>query len=107
MTISVPTASGPIALVGVARPRPERADALKALLTSFVAPTRQEAGSVHYLLHEDEHGNLVFYEGWASAADLTRHLELPHMREFQDQRMQYLKTDLEITWLTPAEDEPS
>lgn len=107
MTISVPTASGPIALVGVARPRPERAAALKALLASFVAPTRREPGSVHYLLHEDERGNFVFYEGWASGADLIRHLELPHMREFQDQRMQYLTTDLEITWLTPTENEPS
>lgn len=94
--------SGPIALVGVARPRPEQAAALKALLTSFVAPTRLEPGSVHYLLHEDEDGNLVFYEGWASAGDLARHLELPQMREFQAQRMNYLTTDLEITWLTPA-----
>ena len=61
MTIFVPITSGPIALVGVARPRPERAAALKALLTSFVAPTRREPGSMHYLLHDDEHGNLVFY----------------------------------------------
>lgn len=107
MTILVPNSTGPIALVGVARPRPERAGHLKALLTSFVAPTRVEPGSIHYLLHEDANGSFVFYEGWASAADLARHLELPHMRAFQERRMEYLATDLDITWLTPVPGSPS
>lgn len=102
MTISVPNSAGPVALVGIARPRRERATELKALLLSFVAPTRAEPGSIHYLLHEDAEGNFVFYENWASAADLARHLELPHMQDFQRRRMGFLASDLEITWLSPA-----
>jgi quinol monooxygenase YgiN len=103
MTIFVPNAIGPVALVGVARPRPERASELKALLLSFVAPTRAEPGLIHYLLHEDGNGNFVFYERWASAADLNAHLDLSHMRDFQARRMEYLASDLEIEWLRPAE----
>lgn len=104
MPITIPSTIGPVALVGVARPRPERAADLASLLQSFVAPTRAEEGSVDYVLHTAENGELVFYERWRSAEDLAAHLALPHMQEFQEHRMEYLAEDLQIRWLTPVGD---
>lgn len=104
MSITIPSSSGPVALVGVARPRPERAADLASLLQSFVAPTRAEEGAIEYVLHTAENGDLVFYERWRSAEDLAAHLALPHMQEFQDHRMEYLAEDLQIRWLTPVGD---
>ncbi|MGW4688001.1 putative quinol monooxygenase [Streptomyces sp. NPDC004244] len=91
-----------VTLVGTARPRPERAAELKELLLSFVEPTRREAGCLEYHFHEDRDrpGVFVFYEAWRSQADLDAHLALPHLREFWDRRMEYLETDLEISFLT-------
>lgn len=93
--------STPYTLVGIARPKPERAAELKELLLSFVAPTRQEPGCLEYHFHEDrdEPGVFVFYEAWRSKEDLDAHLALPHLRDFWERRMEYLTTDLEIRWL--------
>ncbi|MGR7003311.1 putative quinol monooxygenase [Yinghuangia aomiensis] len=93
--------SHPFTLVGLARPKPERAAELKELLLSFVAPTREEQGCLEYHFHEDraEPGVFVFYEAWRSQADLDAHLALPHMRAFWERRMEYLASDLEIRFL--------
>ncbi|MEC3919034.1 putative quinol monooxygenase [Nocardia sp. CDC160] len=102
MTDFVPTDRTPFALMGLAHPKPERAEELKDLLLSFVAPTRDEPGALEYHFHEDadDPSTFVFYEVWRSKADLDRHLELPHMREFWEHRMDYLERDLEIRFLS-------
>lgn len=91
-----------VTLVGSARPKPERAEELKKLLLSFVAPTREEPGCLEYHFHEDrdEPGVFVFFEAWRSQADLDAHRELPHLRAFWESRMDYLATDLDIRFLT-------
>ncbi|MEU1422679.1 putative quinol monooxygenase [Kitasatospora sp. NPDC005751] len=91
-----------VTLVGIARPKPERAVELKELLLSFVAPTRREPGCLEYHFHEDreEPGVFVFYEAWRSQADLDAHLALPHLSAFWERRMDYLASDLEIRFLT-------
>jgi quinol monooxygenase YgiN len=96
------------ALVGFARPKPERAADLKALLLSFVEPTRQEPGCLEYHFHQDrDDPNLfVFYEVWRSKADLDAHLALPHMKAFWETRMEYLTEDLEIRWIEMASPYP-
>jgi quinol monooxygenase YgiN len=98
MTEIVPTGHTPYALVGSAHAKPGRADELRDLLLSFVAPTRAESGSLEYHLHEDasQPGTFVFYEVWRSKADLDRHLALPHLKAFWDNRMDYLERDLDI-----------
>ncbi|MFE3260896.1 putative quinol monooxygenase [Nocardia sp. NPDC059091] len=98
----VPNNRTPFALMGLAHPKPERADELRELLLSFVAPTRAEAGALEYHFHEDAAApsTFVFYEVWRSKADLDRHLELPHMRDFWQHRMDYLERDLEIRYLS-------
>lgn len=103
MTIDIPQRDGVIALVGTARALPHRAAELRALLVSFVEPTRAEPGALAYDLHEAANGDLVFTERWRSEADLRAHLALPHMVAFQASRMEYLAEDLQIRWLTPIE----
>ncbi|MFX0578675.1 putative quinol monooxygenase [Nocardia nepalensis] len=102
MTDFVPDADMPYALIGFARPKPERAAELQELLLSFVAPTRAEDGALEYHFHEDKNdpGTYVFYEVWRSKEDLDRHLALPHLKAFWDKRMEYLEQDLDIRWLT-------
>lgn len=102
MTEIVPPDSIPFALMGFAYPKPERAAELKELLLSFVAPTRDEDGALEYHFHEDadDPSTFVFYEVWRCRRDLDRHLELPHMKEFWERRMDYLERDLEIRFLS-------
>lgn len=90
--------SQPYALVGLARPKPERAAELRELLLSFVEPTRAEEGCLQYHFHADKEDPSVFafYEVWRSGEDLDRHLELPRMKAFWESRMDYLTEDLEI-----------
>jgi quinol monooxygenase YgiN len=69
-------------IYGFLRPKRHRAGELKALLLALVEPTRAEAGSLQYHLHEEADGTLFLYEVWRSKEDLDRHQETPHMREF-------------------------
>ncbi|MGW4770547.1 putative quinol monooxygenase [Nocardia sp. NPDC004278] len=102
MTDFVPSVDTPYALVGFARPKPERAAELRELLLSFVTPTRAEDGALEYHFHEDKNdpNTFVFYEVWRSKADLDKHLALPHLQAFWNNRMDYLEQDLDIRWLT-------
>ena len=56
-----------------------KADELKAELTSLVEPTRTEEGCLRYELHRDsgEPGSFMFYEVWRSQEDLDKHLGTP------------------------------
>ncbi|MGW6008179.1 putative quinol monooxygenase [Streptomyces sp. NPDC055210] len=103
MDIVIPETPGPIGIYGFARSRPERADELERLLLSFVEPTRAEPGSWQYQVHRDaaDPTTLVFYELWRSGDDLRSHLTQPDLARFQETRMDYLREDLEIHWLTP------
>ncbi len=81
-----------------AKTRPEQANAFEALLRPHVEPSRQEPGCIEYHMLRDlqDPTLFIFYEVWASKADLDVHLALPHMRAFFEQRMDYLEQDLEI-----------
>lgn len=102
MTQTVPNSVPPYTLVGFAHPKPERAAELLELLLSFVAPTRAEEGALEYHVHEsaDDPNIFVFYEAWRTREDLDRHLDLPHMRDFWERRMDYLERDLDIRLLS-------
>lgn len=96
--------TGPVALFGYARAKPGKEAQLRDTLTSFLAPTRAEAGVVAYFLHEepDQPGVLSFYEHWESGTALADHLQVPAMAEFAATRHELLDGDLEITFLTPT-----
>ncbi|MEU8773468.1 putative quinol monooxygenase [Streptomyces sp. NPDC048606] len=72
----------PIALYGFLRPRPERADEVRDILSSFVEPTRGEPGNLQYHLHEHEDRRFFLYEVWRSQEDLDRHNATPPLRAF-------------------------
>ncbi|MGW2278349.1 putative quinol monooxygenase [Streptomyces sp. NPDC001770] len=80
----------PIALCGFLRPRPERADEVRRILLSFVAPTRQEPGNLQYHLHEHEDGRFFLYEVWRSQEDLDRRNATPPPRAFLENLPAYL-----------------
>ncbi|MEU9625668.1 putative quinol monooxygenase [Streptomyces luteogriseus] len=78
----MPNTERPIALYGFLRPRPERADEVRRILSSFVEPTRREPGNMQYHLHEHEDGRFFLYEVWRSQEDLDRHNATSPLRAF-------------------------
>lgn len=99
-----------LSAVGLAHAKPEKAAELGALLVSFAERSRGEEGCLQSWIHQDlaDPDLFVFYEMWASEADLTRHLAQPYMTEFLASRMDYLARDLEVrqlslTGATPTE----
>lgn len=97
----LPGESSPYCLVGTARARAGRADALEARLLSLVEPTRSEAGALAYHVHRDrtDPDLFVFYEAWRSVEDLRAHLAQPCIVAFLAERMSYLERDMEIRWI--------
>lgn len=90
-----------------AHARPEQAEAFERLFRAYVAPSRGEPGCIQYhMLRDREDPTLfIFFEVWQSREHLTVHSALPHMREFHEQRMNYLRRELEIReidMLSPA-----
>ncbi|MER7576646.1 putative quinol monooxygenase [Streptomyces sp. NPDC126514] len=74
-----------VALYGFLRPKPEHADEVRRILSSFVEPTRQEPGNLQYHLHEQEDGRFFLYEVWRSQEDLDRHNPTPPLRAFLEE----------------------
>ncbi|QNH08181.1 antibiotic biosynthesis monooxygenase [Pseudomonas sp. B11D7D] len=90
-----------------AHTKPEQADAFEQLFRSYVKPSRAEPGCIEYhMLRDAQDPTLfIFYEVWASPEAFELHVALPHMREFHDKRMDYLRRDFdirEIEMLSPA-----
>ncbi|NIF19446.1 putative quinol monooxygenase [Pantoea sp. Cy-639] len=88
----------PHAFILKAKTRPEQAEAFEQLFSAYVEPSRREPGCIEYhMLRDQEDPSLfVFFEVWASKADLDVHSALPHMREFFDKRMDFLERDFDI-----------
>lgn len=90
-----------------AHTRPEKAVEFEALFRAYVEPSRAESGCIEYhMLRDREDPTLfIFYEVWQSKAHLATHSALPHMRQFHERRMDYLRSDFdirEIEMLSPA-----
>jgi len=81
-----------------AKTRPEMAEAFETLFRAYVEPSRQEPGCIEYhMLRDKEDPTLfIFYEIWASQAHLDVHSNLPHMKAFFAERMDYLERDFDI-----------
>ena len=75
-------ASQEIRVVAEATPKPGKEAELHQLLSSWVEPTRQEAGCLFYYLTErkDTPGVLVFVEGWESEEALHAHLSMDFLK---------------------------
>jgi quinol monooxygenase YgiN len=81
-----------------AKTRPEKSDAFEAFFRGHVEASRAEPGCIEYHMLRDKQDPtlFIFYEIWASQADLDVHSNLPHMRQFRDMRMEYLEQDFDI-----------
>ncbi|GAA3399028.1 putative quinol monooxygenase [Cryptosporangium minutisporangium] len=77
-----PTATTTVSLYGFVTPKPGHADALRALLTGLVEPSRAEDGNLEYHVHEQEDGRFFLYEVWRSPAALEQHHATPFVRAF-------------------------
>ncbi|MCE0461099.1 MULTISPECIES: putative quinol monooxygenase [Pseudomonas] len=90
--------SQPYGFILHAKTRPEKAEAFEALFRAYVEPSRAEPGCIEYhMLRDQEDPTLfIFYEIWQSQAHLDVHSNLPHMKQFFEQRMDYLERDFEI-----------
>ena len=81
-----------------AHTKPEKADAFEALFRSYVAPSRLEPGCIEYHMLRDQQDPtlFIFYEIWQSREHLAVHENLPHMKQFFDNRMDYLARDFDV-----------
>lgn len=61
---------------------PGKADALRAVLSELIAPTRAEAGNLQYDLHADlvDAGHLFFIERFTDLAAIEFHNQTPHLK---------------------------
>jgi len=87
-----------IAFILKAKTRPEMADAFENLFRPYVEPSRQEPGCIEYHMLRDQQDPtlFIFYEIWQSREHLAVHENLPHMKQFFDNRMDYLARDFEV-----------
>lgn len=94
----------PYALVGQARAKPGKGDALEAVLLALVEPTRLEQGALAYHVHRDraDPDLFVFYEAWASIGHLKAHLLQPYITDYLNRRMDFLDGDMDVRWLKMA-----
>ena len=81
-----------------AHTKPEKADAFEGLFRSYVAPSRLEPGCIEYHMLRDQQDPtlFIFYEIWQSREHLAVHENLPHMKQFFDNRMDYLARDFDV-----------
>jgi len=75
--------------------KPGKGDELFAALNRCVAPSRQEAGNVHYDLYRSTENpdNFLFHETWKSMAAIDEHEAQPHFLQ--------LVADVESLLATP------
>jgi len=64
--------------------KPNKIDETKAFLLGLVSPTRLEAGTIEYHLHQDNENpaEFTFYENWTNRGEWDTHMTLPHLEEF-------------------------
>ncbi|OLZ61275.1 hypothetical protein AV521_43890 [Streptomyces sp. IMTB 2501] len=90
--------AGEVTVVGRAVARPGHRDQVAKLLRSVVAPTHEEAGSIHYSMHQgiDDPDLFVAIERWTSAEALEQHLATEHIKQLAERIGDLLAEPLDI-----------
>ena len=93
-----------VSLIATLISHQETREELFRLLVNQVEPTRAERGCMDYNLHVDavDPCVFVFYENWASQADLDAHMEMDHLRPLLSEIDRLLAKPIEIRRLLPA-----
>lgn len=80
--------------------KPETRADLLALLMAQVAPSRADQGCTNYDLHVDAKDPCVFmfYENWASRADLEAHAKMPHLKALRARADELLAQPIKLVF---------
>ena len=72
---------------------------LREVLSALVAPTRAEAGCLHYEMvqSQDDPRKFTFYEKWESEAALMAHAQMPHVVRARAERVDLLDGPHEVS----------
>jgi len=74
-----------LVIIGSAKAKHGKADALRPILKSLLLPTLAEEGCLRYEMNEAEDGqSWIFTELWESRALWDRHMESAHVARFKD-----------------------
>ena len=87
------TATSQITVVATLQAKAEQAAELEKLLLANAEKTRLEQGCLKYDLHRGlENRNLfVLYETWSNREALTKHFEMPYMKELAARRSELIE----------------
>ncbi|WP_339515507.1 putative quinol monooxygenase [Pseudomonas sp. RL_15y_Pfl2_60] len=93
----------PYAFILDAYTRPEQSAAFAELFAGYIQASRAESGCIEYHMLRDpiEPTRFTFYEVWQDQAAFDEHVALPHMRQFHEQRMNYLSRELQVRMIEP------
>lgn len=89
----------PVTVLALLEAKPGMEEQLKHELLALVEPTRAEEGCINYDLHQgvEAPSMFMFYENWASQADLDRHGQSPHIAKFHARQDELLARPTEVT----------
>jgi quinol monooxygenase YgiN len=96
--------SGTYTLVGIARAKTHRRDALVSQLTALRSRGLTEPGCLDYHVGQDAEDArvVVIYMVWDSKRALESHLNRPYMRDFHATRADFVEGDFSFRWLNAA-----
>jgi multiple sugar transport system substrate-binding protein len=100
-----PGAAERVTVIARIKARPGKEAVVRAELQKLLAPTRVERGCINYDMHEapGDPSMFLFYENWESEADLTAHLQSPHIQAWFKLSEDLLAEPVEITRLRRVE----
>ena len=96
-------------LIGTVVAKPEKREELLRILSTFVAPTRAEAGCVNYDFHRDQADPnvFVFYENFVDREALDEHLKKPYLQPLISRAGELLAKPVDIRFLEMLSDRAS
>jgi quinol monooxygenase YgiN len=85
-------------IIGNIYGRPEKREALLALLQTFIVPTRQEPGCIEYQFHvsAEDPNHFMFYENWDSREVLAQHIAMPYIQPIIEREHELLARPVHI-----------
>ncbi|ASL40933.1 antibiotic biosynthesis monooxygenase [Gluconobacter sp. R71646] len=83
--------------------KPGQEEELGKRLRSGIKPTLAEDGCITYDLHRstDNPATWMFYEHWATQADLDRHTKSPHFLAFRASKDEVLAEEMRVEYFQP------
>lgn len=75
----------PLTIVASIRAEVGQEERIASALAALVEPTRAESGCIQYDLHRDNDNpaHFLFFENWESRELWQRHMESPHLTQYQ------------------------